>query len=408
VSDPARDLGSARPEEVGLSIEGLARVDAAIQARIDAGVLAGAVTLVARRGRIAHVNAMGLKDIAGGEPLRTDSLFRIFSMTKPVTATAMMILHDEGLWSPDDPIARHLPEFADVKVLAGLAEDGTPRLEAPHHAPTLRELMTHTAGFAYGLRDVGDADRLYLEAEVWKADDLAEMMRRLASVPLAYQPGSRWQYSLSMDVQGAIVERLTGQSLPDFMQARIFGPLGMSDTAFHTPPEKLDRLATLYFGEENGLAPFANPLLPDHAAPPGLASGGGGLVSTALDYARYAQMLLNGGALDGRRILSAEAVKQQMTNQLPDWMLETRYLAGKQHIRPGFGYGYNGVVFTDPALAGVPVGRGTYHWDGAAGTWFWVDPENDLLFVGMIQLMSWDGPPLQAITQTLMAEAMRD
>jgi CubicO group peptidase (beta-lactamase class C family) len=181
----------------------------------------------------------------------------------------------------------------------------------------------------------------------------------------------------------------------------------MVDTDFHTPPEKSHRLATLYLDEGAGtLKPIANPLKRDDSAPPALASGGGGLVSTAGDYARYAQMLLNEGEWDGRRILSPQAVRLQMTNHLPDWMMQKGFLIGQQRIRPGFGIGLNGVVFTDPAAAGVPVGRGTYHWDGAAGTWFWADPENDLLFVGMIQLMSQSAPPLQARTQTLMADAI--
>lgn len=404
----SRTLEPAGPEEAGLSREGLARIDGHIQGLIDAGVLAGAVTLVARGGRLAHLNAMGMKDIAAGEPLAVDTIFRIFSMTKPVTGTAMAMLHDQGLWDLDDPVARHLPELANLKVMTGLGADGAPVVEEAGHQPTMRELMTHTAGFAYGMAtSTLDADRLYQKAGVWGAADLAGMVQRLGTVPLAWQPGSRWQYSLSMDIQGAIIERLSGQSLPDFFRERIFEPLGMTDTAFHIPPEKRARLATLYFGKEGEpLAVMTNPLLPEYDQPPALASGGGGLYSTATDYARYAQMLLNGGAFGGKRLLSEAAVKLQMTNHLPDWMLEHRYLVGQQHIRPGFGYGFNGVVFTDPALAGVPVGRGTYHWDGAAGTWFWVDPENDLVFVGLIQLLSWNAPPLQVTTQTMMAEAL--
>jgi CubicO group peptidase (beta-lactamase class C family) len=332
-------------------------------------------------------------------------------MSKPITGTAMMILHDEGLWRPEDPIATHLPELADVQVMVGEDADGMPILAAPDHAPTMAELMTHRAGFAYGIAIGEPSDRveaLYREAGVLKAHDLDEMIARLATLPLAYQPGSRWRYSLAMDVQGAIIERLSGQSLPDFMRTRIFEPLGMTDTAFFVPPDKKHRLATLYFKTPDApLMPLAeNPLRPDTDREPSLAMGGGGLYSTIGDYARYAQMLLDGGELDGKRIVSAGGVREQMTNRLPDEMLTTRWTAGHQKFRPGFGYGYNGVVFTDPALAGVPVGRGTYHWDGAAGTWFWVDPEHDLLFVGMIQLLSFTAPPLQETTQRLMADAI--
>jgi CubicO group peptidase (beta-lactamase class C family) len=367
------------------------------------------VTLVARHGRVVHTNAMGAKDMASGEVLRTDTIFRIFSMTKPVTGAAMMILHDAGLWSPDDAIAKHLPEFAAVKVFAGLDAAGKPQLEEPDHAPTLRELLTHTAGLSYGFDQTNPLDVLYREADVWQSGSLAEMSRRVGGLPLAYQPGSKWLYSLSMDIQGAIIERLSGQSLPDFMQARIFGPLGMVDTAFHTPPDKVARRATLYRkSKSRGLAEADNPLMKDRETPPPLASGGGGLVSTAADYARFAQMLLNGGELNGARVLSAEAVTLMTANHLPAWMLDAGFGVGQQRIRPGFGYGFDGAVFTDPEKAGVPVGQGTYQWDGAAGTWFWIDPKNDLLFVGMIQLLSETAPPLQAMTQKLMAEAILD
>ena len=397
-------LAPARPEDVGLSPEGLAAVDAAVQGQIDRGALAGAVTLVARHGRLVHLNALGLKDIVTGEPMAADTLFRIYSMTKPVTAVAMMILYDRGLWTPDDPIARHLPEFAGVQVFAGLDSEGGPLLAPPDHAPTLLELMTHTAGLSYGFNPDDPVDKLYQGAHVWSSNSLAEMSAKLAALPLAYQPGSKWLYSLSMDVQGAIIERLTGQSLPDFMQEHLFGPLGMVDTAFHLPAEKRARLASGYRQSRSGLKP-EKPMLFDHAEPPALASGGGGLFSTAHDYARFAQMLLNRGELDGRRIISPEAAKLMMTNHLSDEMMAAGFGVGAQSIRPGFGYGFNGVVFTDPEACGIPVGRGTYHWDGAWGTWFWVDPEHDLLYVGMIQRGLTFSSNLQALTQTLMADA---
>ncbi|MDO8379428.1 serine hydrolase [Phenylobacterium sp.] len=405
---PNRDLTPATAAEAGLSSAGLAAIDAYLQGLVDQGINAGFVTLTARHGRRAQVSAIGKKDIASGEPMAADTMFRIFSMTKPVTAVAMMILHDRGLWSPDDPIAKHLPEFEGVKVFGGVDTAGEVTCEAPHHPPTLRELLTHTAGLIYGREPLGGLEDLYKAADVWRSASLAEMAEKLAGLPLAFQPGSKWFYGLSMDLQGAIIEKLSGQSLPDFMQAEIFGPLGMVDTAFHTPPEKKHRLATLYRASASrGLVPLAgNPLLPDHESPPALASGGGGLVSTAGDYARFAQMLLNGGEFAGRRIVSAAGVRQMMTNQISEAIMAGGFGIGLQQIRPGFGFGYNGVVFTDPVAAGVPAGLGTYHWDGAAGTWFWVDPTHDLIFVGMVQLLSETAPALQATTQTLMADAI--
>lgn len=403
-----RDLSPASPGEAGLAPAGLAAIDAYLRGLIDKGVAAGFVTLTARHGRVAQVSTLGAKDIATGEPMTADTMFRIFSMTKPVTAVAMMILHDQGLWSPDDPIAKHLPAFEGAKVFGGMGADGEVVLHEPDHPPTLGELMTHTAGLIYGREPMNGLETLYQAADVWRSADLTEMAAKLGGLPLAYQPGTKWIYSLSMDVQGAIIEALSGQSLPEFMHERIFEPLGMVDTAFHTPPAKKPRLATLYRSSASrGLVALdGNPLLPDHAAPPALASGGGGLVSTALDYARFAQMLLDGGQFGGNQIVSAQGVKQMTTNQLSDEMLAQGWGVGKQQIRPGFGYGYNGVVFTDPEAAGIPVGRGTYHWDGAAGTWFWVDPVNDLIFVGMVQLLSETSPALQATTQTLMAKAV--
>jgi CubicO group peptidase (beta-lactamase class C family) len=396
-------LSAAEPETVGLSSDGLARIDHYLAELVDARVLPGAVTLVARHGKAVHRSVYGYKDLASGEPLTQHTIFRIYSMTKPITAVAMMILHDRGLWSPDDPIAKHLPELADVKGPGG---------EAPDHAPTLREVMTHTAGFGYGIGPgPHDAtDKAYIDAGVWRADDLADMTRRIASIPLAYPPGTRWRYSLGMDLQGAVIERLTGQSLPDFMRSNIFAPLGLTDTDFFVPAEKLSRLATVYhmYGVDE-LTVLDHPgLVRDPRHTPKLASGGGGLVSTIDDYARFAQMLLNKGELGGARIVSAGAVEMMTANHLSDDLLNGGFVAGVHRMRPGYGYGFNGAVFHDPAEARSPVGRGTYQWDGAAGTWFWIDPEHDLLYIGLIQRMLQEGmPPLQEKTQALIAEAMR-
>jgi CubicO group peptidase (beta-lactamase class C family) len=395
-------LTNGQPEAEGLSSAGLARIDGFLESQVAEGELAGAVTLVARHGKIVHRWAIGLKDIATGESLAADTIFRIFSMTKPVTAVAMMILFERGLWSPDDPIARHLPEFAGVKGPGGLA---------PDHAPTMRELMTHTAGFAYGIGPGphDEADAGYIAAKIWAADDLADFIRRLAALPLAYQPGTRFRYSLSMDVQGAIIERLSGTSLPDFMRANIFEPLGMVDTDFFVPAEKLPRLATLY--HKYG-APVLTPLPPspflrDPGVIPSVPNGGGGLYSTADDYARFCQMLLNHGELGGARVLARVSVSMMTKNYLSDAILKSRPLIGAHQFEPGFGYGFNGAVFVDPEAVGSKVGKGTYQWDGAAGTWFWIDPVNETIYVGLIQRMMQDGmAPFQKITQAMIAEAM--
>jgi CubicO group peptidase (beta-lactamase class C family) len=401
------DLDEAEPEAVGLSSPALARIDAAIEGLINAGELAGAVTLVARRGRLVRLRAMGKKDLDSGELLETDTIFRIYSMTKPVTGVAMMILYDQGLWRPEDPISKFLPEFGGAKVFKALGAGGAMTLEDADHPPTMGELMTHTAGLTYGF-GVDHIDELYKQAEVWDATSLREFAARVASVPLAYQPGSQWRYSLSMDIQGAIIERLSGESLPDFMQAGIFEPLGMVDTSFHVPPDKHARLSSLYrMSPRKGLTRIDRlGFLADPTEPTVLASGGAGLASTAIDYARFAQMLLNLGEANGARIIEASSVRLMMNNHLSEALVNGGFGIGAQQIRPGFGYGYDGAVFTDPVLAGLPVGEGTYQWDGAAGTWFWVDPTNELLFVGLIQRLGGpDAPPMQAMTQTLIGDA---
>ena len=385
-----------------LSLKRLDEIEAKLARFVADGELAGVAFLVARHGRVVRRATLGWKDIARGEPLAEDTIYRIFSMTKPVTAVAMMALFERGLWRLDDPIAKHLPEFADVKGPGGAAVD---------HAPTIRELMTHTAGFGYavGLGPYDETDSAYLAAGVWEADGLADFSNRLAAIPLAYQPGSAWRYSLSMDLQGAIIERLTGQGLPAFMRETIFAPLCMIDTDFFVPEPKLPRLATPYhkYGTDRLTVVDHPRYARDPRVIPTVPSGGGGLVSTLDDYARFAQMLLNGGILDDVRILSPQSFAVMTANHLPTAILETGFIAGAQRIGPGRGYGFNGAVFHDPALAGSPVGRGTYQWDGASGVWFWIDPQNDLMFIGMIQRMMQPGmAPLQALTQAWVAEAL--
>ena len=394
----ARDLIEGRAEDAGLSVAGLYGVDAGLRSLIDKGELAGAVTLAARHGRIVRRSVLGLDDRDSGRPLKTDTLFRIFSMTKPVTAVAMMILHDQGLWKPEDPISKFLPAFANMRVFTGLDEAGEPQTVPADHDPTVGELMTHTAGLTYGSTDE-PLDRLYKAKQIWDSADLAEFAAKIGSLPLAYQPGTKWVYSLAMDVQGAIIEALTGQPLADFMHDKIFAPLGMVDTGFFAPDDQKPRLARLYRSSTKGpgLKPLdRSPMQIDHLSPPRVPSGGGGLVSTLDDYARFAQMILNRGELAG---VSPEAIALMTTNHLSDALINGGFGVGAMAIRPGFGYGFNGAVFTDPIAAGLPVGRGTYEWDGAAGTWFWVDFENDLIFVGMIQRF-------EQFTQKLLADAI--
>jgi CubicO group peptidase (beta-lactamase class C family) len=383
----ASPLPAASPETLGFSGARLQRLDQAMRGAIDAKELAGAVTAVARHGKLVNFNAQGHQDIASGTPMRRDTIFRIYSMTKPITGVAMMMLYEEGKWSPSDRLATLIPEFASLKVFGGLDKDGKLVLEEPAHPPTVGELMTHTAGFTYGVFGDSPVDRLYQKDSPLRSGSLQEFIDKLARLPLAYQPGEAWVYSVAVDVQGHLVEKLSGKSLADFVRERIFDPLGMTDTAFAVPESKLGRLATTYTADPKTGELQPRPHDPNVSRVPGMASGGGGLYSTAGDYLRFAQMLLNGGALDGVRILAPSSVALMTSNKLPERLMTGKFGIGLQTMRPGFGFGYDVAVFEDPLKAGTTAGRGSYLWDGAAGTWFLIDPSNDVVFVGMIQRM---------------------
>jgi CubicO group peptidase (beta-lactamase class C family) len=379
------DFTLVKPESVGFSSERLERLHALMQQVVDQKQLPGIVTILARHGKVVDYRAYGQRDLASGAPMTKDTIFRAFSMTKPITGVAMMILYEQGKWLPMDPIAKYIPEFAHLKVFKGLDAAGNMILEEPVHPPTMQELMTHSAGFTYGFFGNSPVDKEYQKAEVMQSKSLQEMIDKLAKLPLLYQPGSRWVYSLSMDVQGYILEKLSGQSLPDFMQEHIFKPLGMKDTGFFVPAGKRSRFVTMYRSNEKGELAPAPGFGGEYAEQPTMPSGGGGSVSTAEDYLRFAQMLDSGGELNGVRIVSPAAVQLMGSNHLAPHLLTGEFGIGIHTMRPGLGYGYDCAVVFDPPIAGLPDGRGTFFWDGAAGTWFWVDPTNDVVFVGMIQ-----------------------
>jgi CubicO group peptidase (beta-lactamase class C family) len=403
-------LPETKAEFMGFSGERLKRLDEGMQATIDNKQLAGIVTMVARHGRLVHQKAYGLQDIAGAKPMQKDTIFRIYSMTKPITGVAMMILFEEGKWKPSDPIAKYIPEFADLKVYAGVDAEGKLKVEAPAHAPTLAELMSHTAGFTYGVFGNTPVDKLYQKSNPLEAGSLREFIERLAKLPLVYQPGEGWIYSVSVDVQGYLVEKLSGKPFPEFLRERIFVPLGMKDTAFLVPEDKLGRLATVYTTDAKGPGLIPVPHDANVSKAPGLPSGGGGLYSTAGDYLRFAQMLLNGGTLNGVRILSPSTVQLMRSNRLPERLMTGKFGIGFYTMQPGLGFGYDFAVFEDPNKIGSTAGKGTYLWDGAAGTWFWIDPANDLVFVGMIQRMltASGAPSMEDFARALVYQALVD
>jgi CubicO group peptidase (beta-lactamase class C family) len=374
-----------QPERVGISSGALKELDAAMQGIVDKKQLAGVVTLLARHGQVVQHKAYGLQDLEHGTPMRLDTIVRIYSMTKPVVGAAMMMLYEEGKWQPGDPIAKHIPEFANLKVFAGVDANGQPRLVAPSHPPTMGELMSHNAGFTYGLFGNSAVDKMYQADNPLEAPSLPAFIDKMARLPLLYQPGEKWVYSVSVDIQGYLVQKLSGKTFPDFLNDRIFKPLGMTDTGFFVPESKLPRVATIYAWDPAPGALAPQPRDPLISKMPGMPSGGGGLYSTAADYYHFAQMMLNRGEWHGRRLLRQSSVEMMRTNVLNEATLKSQSGIGPVHFQPGLGFGYDFAVMSDPAALKSPLGKGSYWWWGIAGTWFWIDPTNDLLFIGMIQ-----------------------
>jgi CubicO group peptidase (beta-lactamase class C family) len=400
-------LPTATPESVGFTPGAIEKIDAGMQDLVDKKHLAGIVTLVARKGKVVQHKAYGVQSFESGAPMKLDTIARIYSMTKPITGVAMMILHEEGKWQPSDPIAKHIPEFANLKVYAG-EKDGQPILEAPVHPPTMGELMSHSAGFTYGAFGNTPVDVMYRANDPLDAPSLQEMINRLAKLPLLYQPGTKWVYSVSVDIQGYLVEKLSGKTFPEFLRTRLFEPLGMVDTGFSVPAEKLSRVATIYSYNKAAAGLVAEPLDPEISKIPGLPSGGGGLYGTAADYFRFAQTLLNGGELNGTRILKKSSVDMMRTNALSAEALNSNSGIGPARFSPAQGFGYDFAVVLDPDAAKRQVGKGSYWWWGIAGTWFWIDPTNDVVFVGIIQRRG--GVPGAAsheeISRRVIAEAL--
>jgi CubicO group peptidase (beta-lactamase class C family) len=402
-----QELPTAKAESVGVSGERLARLNDGMKSLVDQGRLAGVVTMVARHGKVIEFAAAGKRDIAANSPMQKDSIFRIYSMSKPITGVAMMMLFEEGKWQLNDPVAKYVPEFADLKVY-GTDASGNVIMKDQTHPMTMRELMSHTAGFTYGYFSNTPVDKLQRDADVLNiGNTLDEFIKRVAKLPLNAQPGSEWHYSISVDIQGYIVQKLSGMPFEEFLQKRIFKPLNMADTGFFVPAEKLGRFAEFYDYDKDGrLEVLHGGLNHDYSAKPAFASGGGGLVSTATDYMRFCQMLLNGGQLNGVRLLSPRTVELMRANVLTPTM---------PILVPGAGFGLDFAVYTDTNAAGGYYGKGTYWWGGAAGTWFWIDPADDLIVIGMIQQVAGTGaaavagvPDMRGLSHALVYQAIVD
>lgn len=381
-------MKTVKPEDVGLSTERLARLDSVMQRSIDQGILAGVVTVLARKGQVAHVGCHGKMDIAAAKPMKEDTIFRIFSMTKPVTSLAVLMLHEEGHFHMNSTVSSFIPAFGNLKVHAD--GDGS-RLENLSRPVTIHDLLTHTSGLGYGLEATNSIEDRFMKAGLLDMDEpMADKIARIAEIPLHHQPGLRYTYSMGTDVLGHLVELVSGMALDEFFKKRIFIPLGMTDTDFYVPAEKRSRLSSLYTNSPSGVLQDMATLNPEETAhfmkgawidkdrKPRFLSGGGGLVSTASDYLRFALMLRNKGELDGQRLAGRKTVE----------LMTAPCLRQDQFYVPGCSYGLGVTVLTDPALLEISGSAGGFGGSGAANTDFWVDPKEDLIGILMVQYAS--------------------
>ena len=360
----------------------LKAVEADLRARIDERKLSGAVLMIAQGGELQMHKALGYQNVEEQIPMKNDTIFRIFSMTKPITGTALMILHDEGKFNLDDPLEKYLPELSNLRVAISANDNGTWETETADHPLTVRELMSHTGGFTY-FPPIGNGPiaQAYVEAGIGGDATLAESIPKLKDIPLDYQPGTKWIYSISVDIQGYLIEKLSGQTLDTFFQEKIFDPLEMEDTAFYVSADKAHRLSGMYMPRNGSLFRtdnLGNSLGGSFLEKPAFLAGGHGLTSTASDYMKFAQMHLNRGTLNGVRILSEDSIDLMRDNQLPE---EVKQI-GQPYPGNVFGLDF-AVVENSEIFQKAPVG--THWWWGIAGSWFWIDPVTETVFIGMIQ-----------------------
>ncbi len=411
-------LVSARPESVGLSTERLARLEAAMQAEVDEGRKVGIVTLVARRGYVAHLKAYGMAERESNTRMATDSMFRLYSMTKPVTSVALLMLYEEGKFQLSDPLDKYIPAMKDLQVFAGTDADGKLLLEAPKRKPTIHDVFRHTAGFGYGFGE-STVDRMYQQSiDFGTLESLKELVEdKLPQMPLLYHPGEQWVYSVAHDVQAYLVEYFSGMPFDRFCRERIFAPLGMEETVFGVPKEYVSRYTANYQPAQGGgsltLVETREGKLPTGAPPTpfvyarytNIPFGGFSLSSTAMDYALFGQMLINGGELNGVRLLSPKTVELMTSNNLPPSIVGIGRVAGGDN--PATGYGLGVGVLLDPPRAGNLGSKGQFGWAGAASTWVIMDPEEDMVLILMAQHLPPDFD-FAARFQTLAYQAIVD
>jgi len=398
------ELTTGAPSELGFSAARLENLDHFYAEKVQRGELAGIVMLIARHGKVVHFRALGSADIQKHAPMQRDTIFRLYSMTKPLTSAALMMLYEEGRFQMGDPLSKYLPEFAHLRVLR--TPDGDIKDTVPlQHEPTIQDLLRHTAGFTHAL-ETTPLDAEYAKANLFGVDvSLAQMMEKLSKEPLQYQPGTKWVYSVAPDVQARLVEVLSGMPFDRFLEERLFKPLGMKDAGFWVPTDGAHRLATVYWMKDGKLTPIDDA----HGSPGDLwlsepwtvnsytvnhkrKGGSYGLVSTADDYLKFGQMMLNGGELNGMRILSPQTVQFMMRDHLGPIGL-----GGEDGKPSGMGFGLGFAVMKDPVAAGYMSSIGTCFWAGYASTYFWIDPKEDMVVIAMTQHVDDNVPAAGAL-----------
>jgi CubicO group peptidase (beta-lactamase class C family) len=389
------NLPMATPEDLGFSSEQLDKIETYFQGRVDRGEIAGIVTLVARKGKIAHLSAVGYQDVDRDIPMDTDTLFRVYSMTKPIVSTALMMLYQDGLFQLNDPLSKYIPEFANLRVLRS-PNGPLDETVAMEREPTVQDILRHTAGFSHGLGN-SEYDKAFVGTGIFRPEtSLAEMMTALSTVPLMNQPGSMYRYSIGPDVALRLVEVISGMSADDYLEERMFEPLGMDDTGYVVDSDNAHRLSPIHWDNDGELVPIDS----EHGSPAGgvlvedwsvnnytvdhdYKGGSIGLVATAEDYWRFAQTMLNGGELNGERIIGRKTVEFMASNHLTEQQGAS--------FSPAMGFGLGFATIENPAGVGYTASEGTFYWGGAAATVFWIDPVEDIVVVGMTQHMGTPG-----------------
>jgi CubicO group peptidase (beta-lactamase class C family) len=366
----------ADPSGLGLSESGLARLRRVLTREIERKRLPGAVAMIARQGKLGFLEAFGVQDPASGAPMQNDSIFRIYSMTKPVVSVAIMMLVEEGRLFLADPLSKYVPAFADPKI--AVERDGRVELVPAERPITIQDLLRHTSGLTYEFVGTAAVQRMYLDKKLPSTDQTnADQVERLASLPLFSQPGKQWDYSRSTDVLGRIIEIVSGETLGEFLRQRIFAPLGMNDTGFHVPTEKQSRIAEPFAKDPDSGEAVR---LLDIRRPARFESGGGGLVSTLPDYARFLDMLAAGGTCEGQRLLARKTIDLMRSDHLGP-----NVRRGSELLQPGHGFGLGFAVRTEPGMSVMPGSVGLYFWGGIAGTTFWIDPKEELYAMMLVQ-----------------------